>query len=508
MAKNSAQSACDAGLSVHILGCSDPFSRTGRSNCFRVRAGSATWLVDIGAPIFHLLSREEIAEITGVIVTHSHDDHMRWLSDFALYRFYVCRDAPRPLLLASETLLDEVRTALTHALGSSLSVDSRRIVDLPFDAYFDAQPIGPRARFRISDGPAVVDESGSPVPAAQAKVVVHPQTGSKRMLFRDPHAQHWVEPAHYYGDTSRTFYHDAPATYEDARNGLRIRAMRCHAWHGMEVIGVVFETQTERVIFSSDTNFNPDLFSELAETLLEPSRGGMSATQFAEAAVLEGDINDFVERMWSQARLKETEEVYRDGVVFHDVAPFRSIVHTDYEWIDRMDGPLVLVHTPDRFAARKAIGHHDKVLRIVGDNVYEEVEDRLLCFDADVYLCEEDRYFVGYRDDRGEHVLIGKEHRLVDVVERGSDHGYNELIPVQLYEDIRGHYVPALKDERERYYFRPDGKVEKIRLTETGSHGELVEPRPRKEVKPPSRVPRSPSRPPRMSARKEKRKNA
>ena len=46
---------------------------------------------------------------------------------------------------------------------------------------------------------------------------------------------------------------------------------------------------------------------------------------------------------------------------------------------------------------------------------------------------------------------------------------------VELFEEISGEYFPLLIEAGEYYTQRPDGKIEKIKLKEDGSIGEVVE---------------------------------
>ncbi|MGE3855298.1 MAG: MBL fold metallo-hydrolase, partial [Planctomycetota bacterium] len=392
------KSTTTGGIRIDILGCSDPFSRTGRSSTYRVHVGGAIWLVDCGSPIFHLMEADEIKAIDGVIITHSHDDHRRWLTDLALYRYYICRDTPRLQLVANAALHEELEESSRNALQRSLSFDSSKMIDVPYSAFFDVKHIGPAEKFRVARIGGewrVIDRNRTVLPASQAKVVVNPAHPRPRMLLRDDTTGAWVEPQIYYGLKSPEFYeaeHRSITGGQGTNQPFTIRIIRSTAWHGMEVIGVVFETADERVMFSSDTAFNPELFRELTDARREPSRGGMTHEEFDAAFVVEGDINDFVERGWSEARYAEAMSDY-SGVVFHDTAPFRSIVHTDYRYASQIGENLVLVHTPDRFASTEVLGQQDKTLEIIGKDVYERTADGLMMLDAAVYVSAGERYY-------------------------------------------------------------------------------------------------------------------
>jgi hypothetical protein len=49
------------------------------------------------------------------------------------------------------------------------------------------------------------------------------------------------------------------------------------------------------------------------------------------------------------------------------------------------------------------------------------------------------------------------------------------IMNVELFEELNGEYFPLLTEAEEYYKQRPDGKIEKIKLTEDKTIGEVVE---------------------------------
>ena len=68
-----------SGIEVEVLGDSSLFSRDGKGVSYLVRAGSTSLLLECGANPFWKLGPEGVAGLSGVIVTHSHFDHHRYL---------------------------------------------------------------------------------------------------------------------------------------------------------------------------------------------------------------------------------------------------------------------------------------------------------------------------------------------------------------------------------------------------------------------------------------------
>jgi len=55
----------------------------------------------------------------------------------------------------------------------------------------------------------------------------------------------------------------------------------------------------------------------------------MSQKDFESASVLYGDINDFIERVWSEERYQAAVGAFEDAIVIHDVCTDPTAVHTE-----------------------------------------------------------------------------------------------------------------------------------------------------------------------------------
>ena len=122
---------------------------------------------------------------------------------------------------------------------------------------------------------------------------------------------------------------------------------------GLPTFGLRVSTPDETLVFSSDTHHDTELWKRLTLPAT-PSRQGLSAQEFANAAVLYGDINEFIEQGWSERRLDTALTAFRDAVTIHDVSAPGSVVHTDYNGLGRttLDPQrTLLTHSPDRFTS-------------------------------------------------------------------------------------------------------------------------------------------------------------
>ncbi len=472
-------------IRVDILGDSGPFSRFGLSIGYRVRCGPASYLVDCGAPIFEFLKEQEVRDVRGLIGTHSHDDHRRWFTDLALYKRYACGIKEKLVFIATETIQEEFLKNSRGALERSLSADQKRIVEIGYDEYVNATTFGPRAKFRIQAFPViedsnawrVVDADGEIVSPSVAKVVVNSRQGGgrPRLLLRDEASGEWIEPENYYAFDDRAFYQDAQNVFRDEEVGLEIRPIKESTWHGPPTIGVRFSTPTETVVFSSDTVYDPELWKALAEEY-RPQKLGLSRREFEESHVVYGNINDYVERIWSPRRYEQALHTYDGGVVIHDVSDAGSVVHTEYPKIaNSAHRPLILTHSPDRFTSELPLAIAGKTYVVQGREVTEEVHGgERMPLDADAYHRNFGKAYVGYRNPQGGWRIVEKGRGYVDVVPRDASVPGKTLYHVDLYEDIDGRYLPVVESASEEYAVRPDGQVERRAYGNRGSRGKVV----------------------------------
>ncbi len=467
------------GMRIDILGDFGPFSRAGKSISYLVSSGRSAYLLDCGAPLFQQIGGYGLKEIKGLVITHCHDDHKRWLTDLALFHRYAPDLGYKILLLASEEVHDHLAVASGPALERGLTADSGMIIDIPYDAYVDRRVVGPEAKFRIVSGPGehdyrVVDQEGKSLGPERAKVFISPATGNARMLLRDPEYGEWIEPSTFYPFSSNFFYTGEKNTYRD-ENGLSIEALNAPQWHGIPVAGFKFSTGNETVTFSSDTVHDRVLWHRLS-TEIRPQNLAMSQKEFDAAAIIHGDINDYNERIWSRERYDDAVTAYDDAVVVHDVAVRDCVMHTHYMNVKTMGlspDRLLLTHSPDRMTSQWPLMHTGKSFFVRGRSFSEVVGDELFPMDGDIYHKEAGRYYVGYRNERGRHTVFDSDGTLSLGTDSKEGEG-DPLFRVELFEDLSGRYFPVLDRDDSAYRERRDGKVEILTFHDRGSTGTIA----------------------------------
>jgi ribonuclease BN (tRNA processing enzyme) len=464
-----------------VIGNTSPFSLMGESSGYMVTVNHRSYLLDCGSPIFPSLGYQGIANIKGIFATHSHEDHKRWFTDIVLFTFYNPLYKHKVRLMSSEAILEEFAKNSKGALGRSLSADSKRIIDIPYEDMVEETVIGPRSKYRIvlretgkgSFQYQVEDRSGHGLGPERAKIFINPAASRPRLLFKDPESHEWVEPESYYSFTSPIFYETNPNTFSDDKAGLRVKAIKSSAWHGVPTIAYKFMTEKSNLLFSADTVYRPSLWKSLCEEYRPQSFTSTTRQEFERSSIIYGDINDFIERTWSRRRYESALAAYRDSVVIHDVARKNSIVHTDYADIAQAPlAQLIFTHSPDNLTAWRPIltSHRRLVLR--NGQVYEAVKGALYPFDADVYVHHFSCDLVGYASADGQFVVIEKDGLLGVVGVGGAEAG---LMTVNLYQDIQGEYFPLLLDPKKTYGVRGDGKVEEVTHYSRWSLGRVVQ---------------------------------
>ncbi|HIJ87653.1 MAG TPA: hypothetical protein HPP97_08205 [Desulfuromonadales bacterium] len=471
------------GILVRVLGDYGPFSAMGKSVGYQISIGDSSFLVDCGSPLFQQIGGHGLKAIRGLIITHCHDDHKRWLTDLALFNLYAPDITGKLQVFTTGTISDGLRTASGPALYSSLDSEAKRVIDLSYDDYIDFHTLGPRAKYRIATldtgaggtRPAVVDAQGAAVPPWQAKIVISAKNGTARLLFKDPEYGEWVEPEQFYPFSSPTFYEEDRNIYRDP-GGFTIEAINAPVWHGVPGIGVKFRTAGESLVFSGDTAHDIELWQALYSER-RPQRLGCSSDEFEAASVLYGDINDYIERAWSRQRYVEALSAFEDAIVIHDIATRRSVVHTDYrrlKYTVLQKESTILTHSPDKMTSEWPLSRADKSFFIQGRTFSEVVGDRLWPMNAAVYDKREGKYYVGYRNPNGAATVYENDGILNLGGEWQWENG-EELYRVDLYEDVGGKYFPKLTDDSACYKLRPDGRVELVTCDELGSQGIVVE---------------------------------
>ncbi len=365
-----------AGIEIEVLGESSLFSRSGKGVSYLVRAGGTRLLLECGANPFYRLGPEGVAGLSGVIVTHAHFDHHRYLTELALYRRYGLKRALT--VLATEAVHADLRECCRSALVPTLSDDARRMIDVPYSRFIRAFRMGPRARYRLEGcrraGKTtwrVVDAaSGRRVDPRRAKAVVGAPDTRPRMLVFDRAYGEWVDPEQFYAFGDRAFYLGGNRPWRCRKSGLTVRAFGAPSWHGPNSAAMVFERGGAKLAFSSDTVYDPELWADLAETR-RPQRLPLSRARFLAAECVRGDVNRMIERAWSRRRLEAALSAYDGAVVFHDADYPGSVVHTIYAKLSAAAGGaaarwkgLVLTHTPERFTSLHPIAYPGASFRV------------------------------------------------------------------------------------------------------------------------------------------------
>jgi ribonuclease BN (tRNA processing enzyme) len=463
-----------------VMGNTSPFSMMGESSGYMVTVNDRAYLLECGSPVFPSLGYNGVAKVKGIFATHSHEDHKRWFTDIVLFTFYNPLFKNKIKLISSEVVLEEYTKNSKGALERSLSADSKRIVDIPYDNMVQNVIIGPRSKYRIvlkSSGEGlfhyqVEDRAGGVIGPDRAKIVINPSANRPRLLFRDPGSGEWIEPESYYPFSSKVFYEENRNVYHDEEAGLTVEALKSPAWHGVPTVAFRFRTRSNSLLFSADTVYKPALWKELCQEHRPQKFNALTPEKFEESSILYGDINDFIERTWSRERFENAVNAYRGSVIVHDVARHKSIVHTDY--VDIADEPikdLIFTHNPDNLTALRPILTSGKKLVLRGGAPYEAVHGVLHPLNADVYVHHFSCNLVGYRTTDGAYKLVEREGILGIVEAESPEKG---LMRVNLYEDICGEYFPLLKDPHKFYTVRTDGQVEEITLQEKSSSGVVV----------------------------------
>jgi len=465
-----------------VIGNTSPFSMMGESSGYMLTVNESSYLLEIGSPIFPSLGYKGIAEIKGVFATHSHEDHKRWFTDMVLFSYYNPVFKQKVRLISAEPILEEYAKNSKGALERSLSQDSKRVIDIPYESMVEEVQIGPRGKYFINlkangDGTfkyEVKDRQDHTIGPEKAKIVINPAANRPRLLYKDDESGEWVEPESFYPFSSRIFYEGDQNIYHDEEAGLTVKAIKSSAWHGVPTIAFKFMTERNTLLFSADTVYKPSLWKQLCSEYRPQKFEFISRDDFEQNSIIYGEINDFIERTWSRERYDVAMSAYEDAVVIHDVARNNSIVHTDYA--DIANAPienLIFTHNPDNLTAWRPILTPGKRIVLRDGIVYESVKGKLYPFDADVYIHHFSCDLVGYKSKRGNYKVIESDGLLGIVKVDGMEEG---VMRVDLYQDVGGEYFPPILDEPNKYYcLRQDGKVEEVSFDESSSIGRVVD---------------------------------
>jgi hypothetical protein len=423
-----------------------------------------------------------LKEVFGHIITHCHDDHKRWFTDLALFHKYAPDVNTKLQLLTSEEVFHGLVRSSGPALDTSLSLDSKRIIDIAFSEYVDYSPIGPEPKYRIIErwknltnrDIFIADEDGNPVGPERAKIVISNKTGNPRMLFKDPENNEWVEPESYYSFSSDVFYRNDKRIYET--HGCSIEAIKAPVWHGIPNIGLRFSTENERVLFTSDTVHDKELWEGLYSDKLQ-QKLDCPASEFESKSIIFGDINNYIERIWSEQRYRDAISIFSDAVIIQDISTRKTVVHTDYRRLHMTvlnKDKTILTHCPDRMTSEWLLCYSGKTYKIINNEIFEVVNDKLYIMNADIYHKRNDKFYLGYRNNNGRFkVFDNKKFLTLQFEDEKQAYDVGEYaFSVDLYEDIDGEYFPVTNDNS-LYYRRKDGKVELVEFDEHGSRGTI-----------------------------------
>ena len=132
-----------------VMGNTSAFSLMGESSGYMITVNDRLYLLECGSPIFPSLGYKGIGDIKGIFASHSHEDHKRWFTDIVLFTFYNPLLKHKLRLISSEVVLEEFSKNSKAALERSLSTDSMRIVDIPYEIMVDERIIGPRSKYFV-----------------------------------------------------------------------------------------------------------------------------------------------------------------------------------------------------------------------------------------------------------------------------------------------------------------------------------------------------------------------
>lgn len=489
MEKDEAASSNQMTINVRILGDGRPFSRYGQSISYLVEMGKTRFLIDSGAPIFEQLSREEIDQIEALFSTHSHEDHKRWFTDLALFRRYVSDRNEKLRMVTSHRIHREYERSSQAALGKTLTPDSKQVEYVPYETFVEPYTITPEPRFRIvrtKTGPRtyqyqVKNQEGNDVPPSRAKIVINKQGPGTipHLITRDPDTGYWVKPDLYYPFEKNYFYPEPghPYTLEhDGGTPATITAFKAPVWHGPPTIGFEITTEEDRVLFGSDTVYDPELWETLEKETRSLQLESMDRDEFQNSRVIRGNVNQFIEKTWSRERLEKALTLFRDAAVIHDCGPEKNPVHTKYREVHSLNcKTLVLTHTPDQFVSEYPLACRGKNLVFRNNEVLEQASDGTIYpFDADIYARESNRSYVGFKNEKGPFRVVRNREGVLDIVPDSNVSEGEELFGIDLFRDINGLYFPYLRDDDKQYRVRSDGQVEKVIQTDEGSKGTVV----------------------------------
>lgn len=156
-------------VGMPIIGChcsvcmsSDPLNRRTRCGAL-IKVAGKTILLDVGPDYYHQALKYQIHHLDGVMITHTHFDHVAGLDDLRIYAFKT--GFPLPLLISSASFHDlKLRYAYLFTSSSKFAVQlleekafSTTFLDIPITYFFYSQTGMQVTGYRFGDLAFVTD---------------------------------------------------------------------------------------------------------------------------------------------------------------------------------------------------------------------------------------------------------------------------------------------------------------------------------------------------------------
>lgn len=110
-------------MEIKFIGFGGAFDVNCVNSAAFVRHGGRTYLLDCGHSVFRELVQKDIAaEISDILITHLHDDHVGSLSSYLLYRFYNLNVSAPTIWCPTLEFKNEIEAFLSHSIGQGEKV--------------------------------------------------------------------------------------------------------------------------------------------------------------------------------------------------------------------------------------------------------------------------------------------------------------------------------------------------------------------------------------------------
>jgi hypothetical protein len=116
----------------------------------------------------------------------------------------------------------------------------------------------------------------------------------------------------------------------------------------------------------------------------------------------------------------------------------------------------------------------DKEFRLIGSGFCEVVDEKDVPVIGDYFHKEDGKYYVCFKNENGRHSIYERDFVLTLSTDPFRGDG-TFVSKIDIYEDINGQYFPRIEDGSSHYSCRPDGRVEILEYTDSGSSGRIVQ---------------------------------